>query len=82
MLKDAPPPTPITHPHAWVEYYRDNAAHPREVPWHLGAGVTPAELAQIAASLPAWQLGETSDGSHLLAAACDYAEKVGDPEFV
>ena len=38
-------------------------------------------LAEIAASLRGWQLGETSDGAHLLAAARVYAEQIGDPAF-
>jgi hypothetical protein len=33
-------------------------------------------------SLRGWQLGETSDGSHLLAAAANYAQKVNDPAFL
>ena len=34
------------------------------------------------ASLRGWQLGETSDGKHLLAAARQYATEVGDPYFL
>ena len=66
----------------WVAYFERNAANRRPVPWDAGAAVTDAELTAIAASLRGWQLGETSDGSHLLAAARHYAESVGDPEFV
>jgi len=40
-----------------------------DVPWDVGAGVTPEELAEIVASLRAWQLGETSDGARLLKTA-------------
>ena len=32
--------------------------------------------------MKAWQLGETSDGKHLLAAASAYAQGIGDPEYV
>jgi hypothetical protein len=66
----------------WLAYYRANARRQRNVPWHLGAGVSDAELARIADSLRGWQLGETSDGAHLLAAARDYAAKVQDTDFV
>jgi hypothetical protein len=66
----------------WVAYFRANAEHLLDVPWESGAGVSAGELASIADSLRAWQLGETSDGSHLLAAAGDYAMKVGDPDFL
>jgi hypothetical protein len=44
--------------------------------------VTEEELAAISRSLQAWQLGETSDGSHLRAAAARYAERVGDPDYL
>lgn len=36
----------------------------------------------IAGSLPAWQLGETSDGRHLRAAARQYSEAHEDPAFL
>lgn len=66
----------------WVAYFRDNAGHRFAVPWERGADVTAGELAAVADSLRAWQLGETSDGVHLLAAAADYAAAVGDPDFL
>jgi hypothetical protein len=66
----------------WVAYFDQNARNQRVIPWEQGAGITPVELAAIAASLKGWQLGETSDGSHLLAAAGHYARSIGDPEFI
>jgi hypothetical protein len=66
----------------WLDYFTANAARPMEVPWHLGAGASAEELAPIIGSLRSWQLGETSDGAHLMAAARNYAEEEGDPEFV
>ena len=66
----------------WCDYFTANAANRLAVPWDEGLGATPAELATVLPSLRAWQLGETSDGSHLLAAARHYAAKVGDPEFI
>src|SRR5262249_23436083 len=65
----------------WVAYFRANAERCRPIPWECGACVTPAELAAIARSLQAWQLGETSDGRHLRAAAARYAERGGDRDF-
>jgi hypothetical protein len=67
---------------AWVAYFRINAARCRPIPWERGAEVTPAQMAAIARSLQAWQLGETSDGRHLRAAAARYADRVGDPDYV
>ena len=66
----------------WIEYFHGNAENLREIPWEDGIKIAPDELADIAESLRAWQLGESSDGSHLRAAARKYADKVGDPEFV
>jgi hypothetical protein len=66
----------------WLTWFRANAARCRPVPWEQGAEVTPAELAEIVRSLQAWQLGETSDGRHLWAAAARYAEQIGDPDYL
>jgi hypothetical protein len=66
----------------WADYFRRNAVEPRPVPWERGAEVAADELAPIARSLQAWQLGETSDGRHLLAAMKRYAARIGDPDYV
>ncbi len=66
----------------WVAYFRGNNERRMPVPWEAGAGVTPEELAAVAASLRAWQLGETSDGRRLVRTAERYAAWAGDPEFV
>jgi hypothetical protein len=65
----------------WFAAFRANADRCRPIPWERGAEVTPAQLAAIARSLQAWQLGETSDGRHLRAAAARYARKVGEPDY-
>lgn len=66
---------------AWVDYFRANAATSRAVPWTNGAEVTDAERTAIGRSLQGWQLGETSEGRHLRAAAARYAERVGDADY-
>lgn len=66
----------------WCEYFATNAEVPCDIPWGQGADLTEQERSNIASSLQAWQLGETSDGSHLLAAAKRYANRIRDPEFV
>src|SRR5258705_13722384 len=66
----------------WVTYFVCNGAKRLNVPWSSGPGVSPEELSRIADSLRGWQLGETSDGSHLLAAAANYAAKLDDPGFL
>jgi hypothetical protein len=65
----------------WFAYFQANAARHRPIPWEKGTDVSPEELDAIAKSLQAWQLGETSDGRHLYAAALRYAASVGDTLF-
>jgi hypothetical protein len=72
----------ITSSSEWIARFESNAARQRPIPWESGAAVTDQELSTISASLRAWQLGETSDGSHLMNAARHYAVSIGDPEFV
>ncbi len=66
----------------WYEHYSRNAMERLQVPWEQGAELSPGEREAVAKSLQAWQLGETSDGRHLLAAARRYARRQGDPLFV
>jgi hypothetical protein len=66
----------------WIAYFRANLDNLLPVPWEAGAGVTSEELAEIVASLRAWQLGETSDGSRLIRTAEKHAAKIGDAGFV
>src|SRR5918912_155283 len=66
----------------WAALFRGNPGWSAPLPWDRGPDVTPDELAAIARSLQAWQLGETSDGRHLRAAAARFAERVGDPDYL
>jgi len=66
----------------WRDYFEQNALTRLHVPWELGACVAEEEFTAIARSLQAWQLGETSDGSHLMAAATHYSLMMGDAAFV
>lgn len=65
----------------WKIHFRDNLTKQR-VDWNIAPAITAAERSNILYSLKAWQLGETSEGKHLLAAASKYADKTGDPEYV
>jgi hypothetical protein len=76
------PPPRVRTSAEWFAHFTANAERLRTVPWDIGAGASPDEIAGVADSLRAWQLGETSDGSHLLAAAERYAAQTADPEFV
>jgi hypothetical protein len=66
----------------WHAYFLANLARCGPIPWERGAEVTPDELEPIVRSLQGWQLGETSDGHHLRAAAARYAEQVGEPDYL
>lgn len=81
VAEEAPRPAVRTSAE-WVAYFRENAGRLLEIPWECRAGVSPEQLAEIAPSLAGWQLGETSDGSRLLAAAAHYAARQNDPDFV
>lgn len=72
----------ITTSDQWYTYYKANAEFQLKIPWERGAEITADERHVIADSLTAWQLGETSDGSHLLAAAKNYAQRIEDPGYV
>lgn len=75
-------PTRVWTSGEWLAYFDANLARCRPIPWKRGAEATAAELAAITRSLQAWQLGETSDGRHLRAAAARYATQVNDPVYV
>jgi hypothetical protein len=66
----------------WVEHFLVTKRTERRFAWDKGAQITVEELAEIRDSLRAWQLGETSDGAHLMAAARLYAAQVRDPQFI
>ncbi|MBX2972093.1 MAG: ferritin-like domain-containing protein [Flavobacteriales bacterium] len=65
----------------WEQHFRQNLTDQR-VDWSIPPAITSEEKERILYSLKAWQLGETSDGSHLLAAASRHATRTGDPQYV
>jgi len=65
----------------WIEYFTFNSTQFR-VNWNLVPAITKKEISVILHSLQAWQLGETSDGGHLIRASTIYAKKIGDPDYV
>src|SRR5690349_5563791 len=71
----------MTTSQQWIDHFKANAKEQR-VNWSLSPSVSEQELKTILASLQAWQLGETSDGQHLLAAASSYANRIDDPQYV
>jgi len=65
----------------WINHFRANGIVKR-VNWDQQPAITPTEMAAVLPSLQAWQLGETSEGKHLLAAATKYARHIGDSHYV
>jgi hypothetical protein len=65
----------------WKRHFEINLTHQR-VDWNESPQITQEQKQKILYSLKAWQLGETSDGSHLLAAARKYAARIGDEHYV
>jgi hypothetical protein len=53
----------------WKDYFEVNAALPDGVPWGAGERLPEEERAWVGPSLAAFQLGESSDGRGLMAAA-------------
>ena len=65
----------------WKNHFSVNLQKQR-VDWNVTPSISDGEKEKILYSMKAWQLGETSDGKHLLAASSLYAEKIGDDEYV
>jgi hypothetical protein len=65
----------------WIRHFKANALEKR-VNWSLKPVITPKEIVTILPSLQAWQLGETSEGKHLIVASEKYANKIGDAKYV
>ena len=66
----------------WNLYFERNARNLLDVPWQLGADVSPSEVEVIFASIQEFQLGESSEGRHLIRAAREYAACTGDHDYL
>ena len=64
----------------WIAHFQQNATKNR-IDFSLSPGISKEELGPILPSLQAWQLGETSDGLHLMKAATRYACRIGDLDY-
>ena len=66
----------------WHNYFAKNSATPAEIPWYLTNDLSLSEKLAIAKSIATFQLGEHSEGRHLLAFAADYAQANDNPYIV
>lgn len=65
----------------WIEHFSSNIKIQR-IDWQLQPSLNNNEIKNILSSLKTWQLGETSDGSHLLKASEKYAAKINNTFYL
>jgi hypothetical protein len=65
----------------WSEYFTHNSETLLDIPWHAGVEFTPEERRDLAVSLQEFQLGESSEGKHLIREGKRYAIQSGDSEY-
>ena len=65
----------------WLDYFVANTTSLLEIPWERGAEITTAERRAIASSMQEFQLGESSEGRHLLRSAETFARRTSDPHY-
>ncbi len=64
----------------WKDYFDQNLKKER-IDWTLCPTLSLIEKQEILASLQAWQLGETSEGTNLINAATKHAKKLNDEHY-
>jgi len=64
----------------WINYFSQNLKNQR-IDWSIHPALTQTEKNNILASLQAWQLGETSEGTNLVNAATKHAKQLNDPHY-
>jgi hypothetical protein len=67
---------------AWLAYFQYNRNHLLPIPWDCVEPLTEAERTAIARSIRTFQLGESSEGTHLMQLARNYAKQQGDRRWV
>lgn len=64
----------------WIDYFNKNLKKER-IDWSITPSLSHTEKDNILASLQAWQLGETSEGTNLICAALKHAKQLDDPHY-
>lgn len=65
----------------WQQHFSNNLLVER-IDWNLVPNLTHQQRQKVLSSIQAWQLGETSDGKHLIAASKKHALTTNDPHFL
>jgi len=66
----------------WYNYFQKNSTESGDIPWHIKNDLSSVEKSLIAKSIATFQLGEYSEGRHLLAFAEDYGRINESPHIV
>lgn len=79
MFGNSVEPLPIASAR-WVDHFRNNRSHFDHVDWRATI-ITKTEARAIRKSIAEFQLGESSEGKHLIHCAIDHSIKIDDPEY-
>ena len=66
---------------SWLDYYRNNRESLLEIPWGRGAEISDLERAAIGGSVREFQLGESSEGKHILRCGREFAALRRTPAY-
>ncbi len=66
--------SPTLRSHYWLNHFRKNLERSPSIDWDRKAALTLSDDARVIRSIQSWQLGETSDGAHLLQATRDFLD--------
>src|SRR5688572_2913719 len=66
----------------WIAYFERNAVNLMDIDWHDPYQLTAEERRKITASVQQFQLGESSEGYHVLSLASRYVAASGDESYM
>ena len=66
---------------SWLDYYRNNRESLLDIPWERGAEITDSERTAIWDSVRQFQLGESSEGRHIIRCADEFAVRQSSPAY-
>lgn len=73
---------PDTNGRRWFDHFKNNTAADPRIDWEQKPGLSLEIHSQLIRSIQSWQLGESSDGSHLMKATDDFlATRAADPLY-